>query len=67
MLTYLGPSSDGRTNRWSIKCPKCGTIFYPTTTMLANRHEQCPRMSCLSEMLVNYNDRSVTLLSRESK
>lgn len=34
---YLGPSRDGRTNRWRVICP-CGTAFTPLTTMFRQAH-----------------------------
>lgn len=49
---YLGPSSDGRTNRWKLIC-QCGKNHIPTTTMLPKRSEQCPK--CKREEVVDYN------------
>ncbi len=49
---YLGPSRDGRTNRWKVICP-CGTAFTPLTTMFRHQHVQCPK--CRQEGWVDYN------------
>jgi DNA-directed RNA polymerase subunit RPC12/RpoP len=50
---YIGPSTDHRTNRWSLTCPKCQKVFVPTTTMMARRDESCPK--CDFRAVVNYN------------
>jgi hypothetical protein len=49
---YLGPSSDGRTNKWELTC-QCGKVFVPPTTMLARREEQCPK--CGRVRVIDYN------------
>lgn len=57
---YNGPSSDGRTNKWKIQCPKCSYIFEPRTTRFSVQRLTCAR--CLSEMWADYNKEVVTLL-----
>ena len=58
---YLGASSDLRTGRWEVTCPKCGTVFKPNTTKFARQHLECPRMKCMAEMIADYNNDIVTL------
>ena len=54
-LTYLGPSSDLRTNRWRITCPTCGVSFEPPTTMFARQALDCSKLKCKTRLSVDYN------------
>jgi hypothetical protein len=62
-LTYLGPSSDLRTNRWRITCPTCGSSFEPPTTMFARQVLECTRPKCKSSLSVDYNLGSVRVVN----
>ncbi|AXH59616.1 hypothetical protein PLA107_030805 (plasmid) [Pseudomonas amygdali pv. lachrymans str. M301315] len=62
-LTYLGPSSDYRTNRWRIECPACGHTFEPATTMLTAQHLMCPRAKCSVDLAIDYNAEKVILIT----
>ncbi len=52
----LGLSADGRTQRWRVVCPQCGTAFEPGTTLRAHQHLTCPQNKCDAEMIAHYND-----------
>ena len=52
-VRYVGPSSDWRTNRWSVTC-SCGRTFEPPTTMFGCHEVTCPK--CGREILLNYNE-----------
>lgn len=56
-----GLSSDGRTNRWRIVCPKCGATFRPATTMFSVQTLTCPKAKCGASMVAKYNDDVVHL------
>lgn len=59
-VTFLGPSGDGRTNRWQVCCPKCGHRWTPPTTILKRQALHCPRSKCGVAMVVDYTVRTVT-------
>lgn len=62
-LSYLGESSDGRTNRWRVY-PSCGhKPFEPGTTRLAHQIVQCPR--CLEEWFADYNNQTIRPIGKE--
>ena len=61
LLSYIGPSSDHRTNRWRITCPRCGHAFEPRTTMFASASLACEGRKCGAELLVDYNAGTVVL------
>lgn len=63
LLRYIGPSSDRRTNRWSITCPRCGHVFEPRTTMFAKVTLACEARKCGAELFVDYNAGTVTLVT----
>jgi peptide subunit release factor 1 (eRF1) len=54
-VRLLGLSSDHRTNRWEITCPKCGNAFSPQTTRLSTQWMECPKRKCGAEMEADYN------------
>lgn len=57
-LQLLGPSMDGRTNRWRVT-PGCGhKPFEPPTTMFGTNHVKCPR--CGAEAVAHYNAQTIT-------
>jgi hypothetical protein len=58
---YLGASSDKRTNRWSVTCPACTKSFEPPTTMLQFQELVCRNSKCSQAMVVDYNNRVVSL------
>lgn len=58
----LGRSHDWRTNRWSVKCPKCGHEFEPMTTLFATQRLSCPKPKCGAEMVAHYNEDYVELV-----
>jgi RNase P subunit RPR2 len=51
-IRYAGPSSDWRTNRWTVTC-SCGKSFEPPTTMRSKQSVICPK--CGREILFDYN------------
>ena len=51
----LGLSRDGRTQRWSVTCPKCGHVFEPLTTRLSTQGFECPKAKCSAPLFVDYN------------
>lgn len=58
---YRGPSSDHRTNRWSVTCPACGHVFDPPTTMKRYQSVACPAGKCGKEVWADFNDQIVIL------
>lgn len=59
---FIGLSSDGRTNRWRITCPKCGKDTIPPTTMLPDQQFRCERgKKCNANIYVNYNDEIIRI------
>jgi hypothetical protein len=56
-----GSSSDGRTNRWKITCPECGTTNQPVTTMLNFQTIRRKKKSCGMVISINYNKRIIFL------
>lgn len=59
-VTWLGPSRDHRTSRWSCTCPACGKAFEPITTMFATQELTCPSGKCRAQLIVNYNAKTIT-------
>ena len=59
---FKGISSDMRTGRWGITCPKCRCIFEPKTTMLSTQELTCPNRKCGAEMIARYNDETVNIV-----
>jgi predicted nucleic acid-binding Zn ribbon protein len=57
-LTYVGRSSDARTNRWAVVCD-CGKRFEPVTTMYATQTVVCPK--CNAELFCDYNAEPATI------
>lgn len=57
----LGRSSDGRTNRWRVTCPRCGKSFEPTTTMFKSQSLVCPNGRCNALMIAHYDDDIVVI------
>lgn len=56
-ITYLGPSDDGRTNRWRF-APGCGhKPFEPKTTMFKTQHVACPK--CDAEYWLHFETATV--------
>lgn len=53
-ISYVGLSSDWRTNKWRVVCKKCGKSYEPNTTMYATQNLECPK--CGIRELVDYND-----------
>lgn len=60
-IRWIGHSSDYRTNRWQLTCPRCGHSFSPATTMFARQILHCERAKCNAEIYVDYNDQIVKL------
>lgn len=58
-LSYLGPSSDQRTNRWRLTCD-CGYTWEPRTTMFSLDHITC--YSCNNDYFIDYNKQKATKL-----
>jgi len=57
-IRYAGPSTDLRTNKWSVTC-SCGKIFIPVTTMRSTQNFSCPK--CDTHYFVDYNKEPVKL------
>lgn len=51
----IGLSSDNRTQRWLITCPKCGNEFTPQTTLLAQQEMDCSKAKCGARLFADYN------------
>lgn len=58
-LQFIGTSSDGRTNLWSVKC-ECNRSWQPRSTMFAIDRIQCP--NCGAEFVVDYNKQKIQKL-----
>jgi phage terminase large subunit GpA-like protein len=67
--TVLGLSSDYRTQRWRVVCPKCGHTFSPRTTMLSTQLIDCPKAKCGTVLFANYNAEppTVTVAKNQEK
>ena len=61
-LTYIGPSWDRRTNRWTVTCPRCEHDFEPRTTMFAQQVLVCEGKNCGAEIFVDYNEGTASLV-----
>lgn len=66
-LKRLGPSSDGRTNRWRVTCPRCETTFEPETTMFRSQSLECPSGRCKAHLVAQYNDGLVVVIPGNSR
>ena len=64
-LQWLGHSSDLRTNRWRITCPRCAKAFEPQTTMFATQVLTCPARQCNASIFVDYNAQAVSIFSKD--
>lgn len=58
----IGASSDGRTNRWRLTCPRCGGQFEPPTTMFNRQGLDCPRRLCGAALLADYEAETVRVV-----
>ena len=61
VVTHIGASSDGRTNRWRIDCG-CGNKILPPTTLLASQQFDCDR--CGTTYVANWHEPSVKELAK---
>ncbi len=62
-LQYLGPSLDGRTNRWRVTIPCCGKSAEPATTIFSRQEIPCP--VCSKKWLADYNNQKLFDLSQQ--
>lgn len=58
---WLGFSNDGRTNRWSVTCPKCGNSFEPRTTMFRKIELDCQKPKCRAELIADFGAPKITI------
>lgn len=57
-IRCIGPSHDGRTNRWAIACLRCQNEFEPPTTLRKSQSVQCQK--CALEMVAFYDIEAVS-------
>lgn len=58
---YIGPSSDGRTNKWRVTCPLCQAQFEPVTTIKRFQILECP--TCHADLSADWNAPNVQPLT----
>lgn len=59
----VGSSSDGRTNKWQVKCPKCNRMNNPVTTRFATQSFEC---DCGTKFFADWNAETVKVTYAKS-